>query len=233
MTIAYLGLGAGLFFLVLLTLGHRLISVLQKRARRKRYLQFCMERGREGESATATRLEEMRGHKWILSNVFLPKNGGQTTTELDLVLILAKGIFVIENKNYSGRIYGREKDLYWSQYTGKGVSREFYNPLKQNQGHVRCLAKFLGEQGWQDVPLYSVVTFNERAKLCLKRRRFSPGSAVTYSHKAVRRIKKMIRWKRKVFSRGEMEELYLLLSDYSQVSKKVQRQHARDLGRYH
>lgn len=232
MTITYLIFIAGLFFLVLWALVHKIINGFQERARRQRYLQFCMERGQEGESATARQLEQMRGHKWILSNVFLPKNGGQKTTELDLVLILSKGIFVIENKNYSGRIYGREADLYWNQFNSRGLSREFYNPLKQNQGHLRCLREFLDGCGWQDVPLYSVVTFNELARLCLKKRRLSPGSAVTYSHKAARKIKRMIRWKRKVFSRREMEELYLLLSDYSQASKKVRRQHARDLERY-
>ena len=68
--------------------------------------------GEHGEKLTERELKFIRllGRKGkILRNVYIPKDNGETT-EIDIVYITQKGIFVIESKNYSGWIFGNEKD---------------------------------------------------------------------------------------------------------------------------
>ncbi|MCR4616649.1 MAG: NERD domain-containing protein [Lachnospiraceae bacterium] len=46
-------------------------------------------------------------------NLYVPMRNGKTT-EIDLVYITPKGLFVIESKNYSGYIFGNENQKYWT-----------------------------------------------------------------------------------------------------------------------
>lgn len=64
-------------------------------------------KGRYGEMLTAGKLHFLRllGHKGkVLSNVYIPKEDGETS-EIDVMFLTEKGIFVIESKNYSGWIF--------------------------------------------------------------------------------------------------------------------------------
>ena len=49
---------------------------------------------------------------------------------------------VIETKGYKGWILGRENGEYWTQTIYKS-KHQFYNPIKQNAGHVRFLHHLL------------------------------------------------------------------------------------------
>ncbi|MDA3799449.1 MAG: NERD domain-containing protein [Kiritimatiellae bacterium] len=77
-----------------------------------------------------------------LNDVTIPNlNGG--TTQIDHIVISVYGIFVIETKYYKGWIYGSENEKNWTQKNYKKTNT-FYNPLKQNDGHVKALVKHLG-----------------------------------------------------------------------------------------
>ena len=56
----------------------------------------------------------------VLQNIYIPQND-EGTTEIDLLYLTQKRIFVIESKNYSGYIFGNEKYSKWtsSLYAGK------------------------------------------------------------------------------------------------------------------
>lgn len=78
------------------------------------------------------------------------------TSQVDHVVINPNGVFVIETKNYSGRIYGNESQLNWTQVLNYGkVKNHFYSPIKQNQTHVYAIQEIIK----QDVPIYTVVVF--------------------------------------------------------------------------
>lgn len=67
--------------------------------------------GKLGEVLTAKELKyvQLFGRKGrILRNIYVPKDNGETS-EIDLLYITQKGIFVFESKNYSGWIFGDEK----------------------------------------------------------------------------------------------------------------------------
>ena len=92
-------------------------------------------------------------HKKIINDIVL-KIGVDRTAQIDHILINRAGIFVIETKNYKGRIYGSSDRLYWCQYLGNR-KYNFYNPMKQNRAHVKRLQEVLGDQ----YPYYSIVVF--------------------------------------------------------------------------
>ena len=103
--------------------------------------------GWQGETAAALRLGWVSfcGYPGkVVRNLYVPSGRGHTT-EIDLLYITQKGIYVVESKNYSGYIFGSESQKTWTGtlYTGKdcfGRSKvekhHFYNPIWQNQAHI-------------------------------------------------------------------------------------------------
>ena len=83
----------------------------------------------------------LKGHYVVLKNLYIPYRG--KTSEIDLVLIHERGIFVLESKNYSGSIFGNYNQLYWTQVLGNGTQYQFYNPIRQNQTHIAALSHYL------------------------------------------------------------------------------------------
>ena len=119
--------------------------------------------GRHGEKLTEQELKFVKlfGRKGkILRNVYLPKDNGETS-EIDVLYITQKGIFVFESKNYSGWIFGDEKGQYWTAMLPNRQKNRFYNPIKQNRAHIKWLQKYVGK----DIPLFSIIVFSERCEL--------------------------------------------------------------------
>jgi len=76
----------------------------------------------------------------LINNIIVVNEG--ESSEIDHVVVSSFGVFVIETKNYSGKIYGNERSPYWKQYLKKSEF-EFRNPVRQNYGHVMALKKVL------------------------------------------------------------------------------------------
>ena len=120
-------------------------------------------KGRRGEKLTERELKLVKvlGRDGeLLHNVYVPKPDG-STSEIDVLFITRKGIFVIESKNYSGWIFGNEADRYWTASLPNGQKNRFYNPISQNRGHLKWLSKYLRDT----TPLFSLVVFSERCEL--------------------------------------------------------------------
>ena len=68
-------------------------------------------------------------------------------------------------KNYSGWIFGNENSLNWTQIlpmrTGQSKKTQFYNPVKQNNTHIRYLKKLIGS----NIPIYSIIVFSDKCTL--------------------------------------------------------------------
>lgn len=94
------------------------------------------------------------GKRFVINNYMLVDEG--KSSQIDHILINENGVFIIETKNYAGRIYGNEKQLEWTQVLAYGkVKNKLYNPLKQNATHIFRLNKILAK----DVRLKSIVVF--------------------------------------------------------------------------
>ena len=116
-------------------------------------------KGTFGEVRQEFKLEYLpRENYKVINNIIIPNR--QATSQIDHLVISNYGIFVIENKNYSGNIYGSEYDKTWTQVMGK-YKNKFYNPLLQNYGHIKAIEEIIGI----NKHIYSVVVFSDRAIL--------------------------------------------------------------------
>lgn len=118
--------------------------------------------GQFGEFSTEFALtnHNLDGDLVVLKNIYVPIQG--KTTEIDLLMIHEKGIFVFESKNYSGWIFGSVDQLNWTQSLQNGEKNKFYNPIRQNRTHIKALAEFLGKPISEFV---SYIVFSERCTL--------------------------------------------------------------------
>jgi len=121
-----------------------------------------LDTGNFGEFLTFYKLERLQGNHKLLTNIYIPKSD-DTTTEIDLLLINSKGIYVFESKNYSGWIFGDEKNKNWTQSLKGGKKNKFLNPIWQNKGHISALKEYLKDVNSQN--LYSYIVFSERCEL--------------------------------------------------------------------
>lgn len=107
-------------------------------------------------------IEKINVHSKIMTNLYIPREDG-TTTEVDVLMISTKGIFVFESKNYSGWIFGDDKNPMWTQTLPGNKKNQFYNPIWQNSGHLNAIRNVIED----DKPnLYkSYIVFSERCTL--------------------------------------------------------------------
>lgn len=101
----------------------------------------------------------------ILRNVYVPTSAGETS-EIDVIYVTRKGVFVVESKAYSGWIFGSATDRNWTVCYKDGHKELFYNPVMQNATHCQRLGEYLGNflLGVR-VPLFSIVAFSDRCEL--------------------------------------------------------------------
>ena len=130
----------------------------------------------------------IEGERVVLTNLYLPMKG--KTTEIDLLMLHEKGIFVIESKYYSGWIFGSEDQLKWTQCFRNGRKEHFYNPVKQNRTHIRALAEYLS---MPEEAFSSYVVFSERCTLKKVPRYFDGDITVCRRHKMLRLMRKRIK----------------------------------------
>lgn len=100
--------------------------------------------GRQGELVVDRKLRFWLGwgNAKVYDNVtFITVSGG--TTQIDHVVISRKGIFCIETKNLNGELKGDLNDKSWQHYNRVGHKNFIYNPLMQNDAHIRHLANVL------------------------------------------------------------------------------------------
>lgn len=91
----------------------------------------------------------------VLHDVLI-EGTAQYTSQIDLLIIGSKGIYVIEVKTFSdATIYGDTTKQKWHYYC-HGKRYAIYSPLKQNSKHVEYLKNFLKDFG--DIPCFSIVT---------------------------------------------------------------------------
>lgn len=114
-----------------------------------------------GEKKTATALAFLDKTKYkVLHNIVL--QSGDETAQIDHLVIADAGIFVIETKNYKGWIVGNENAVYWTQVLFKRKEK-LYNPLRQNQSHIKALKKVLVD--YPNLEYISIVVFSSNATI--------------------------------------------------------------------
>ena len=119
-----------------------------------------MWKGKYSEKLVCDKISELPDEYFIFNDLLFDSNG--RSTQIDHVVVSPYGVFVIETKGYKGWILGGENSEYWTQTIYKS-SIKFYNPIKQNEGHVRFLRYLLKCSA--DIPFIPIVVFNNAADL--------------------------------------------------------------------
>ena len=122
-------------------------------------------KGHYGEYLTEYALnhDNLLGRLQTYCNVLVPRTGKATNeSELDVLMLHEKGIYIFESKNYSGWIFGSADQRQWTMSLNAKTKERFYNPIMQNRGHVKALAAHLG---LPESAFMSFIVFSERCEL--------------------------------------------------------------------
>lgn len=158
--------------------------------------------------------KSITGNGKILMNLNVPVDESKTT-EIDLILIHETGLYVFEIKHYKGTIYGKDTDMFWTQYFRTVKNSKFRNPMEQNKYHIKALNKLL-----PSVPIQSCIVFtsldcdvrvdnsNEAVDVC----EFHNISRIL-SNRFSKSVNKL--------SMGEIDSIFVELSQYSQMKEEI------------
>lgn len=111
-----------------------------------------------GEIITAIRLRQELDMR-VVRSLYIGKS------QIDMIGVSPYGLLVIENKNYHGLVVGSTKDKYWKAIYTPVEDYDLYSPVLQNEKHKEAVRKMLSLLGYADIPVYSVVIFNDSTVL--------------------------------------------------------------------
>lgn len=169
----------------------------------------------------------------VLHDILINGSDGYTS-QIDLILVSNKGLFVVEVKYYEdAKIYGDPKKSKWYYYRG-GKKFEIYSPVRQNKKHVEYLKAFLSDFG--EVPCFSVITMicndfkisaplnedpeNPTTVLCSSLPYMSRALAVITKNKPI------------VFDELKKKQIYDYISTSEFVGKEARQKHKEEVKSY-
>ncbi len=181
--------------------------------------------GQYGEYLTKYALgnDNLSGYLKILCNIYVPYKG--KTSEIDILLLHEKGIYVFESKNYSGWIFGSENNTKWTQCLKNKQKYQFYNPIMQNRTHINALSNFLKISKEQ---FKSYIIFSERCEL-----KKVPQNCEEYiiiqRNRLLNTLRNELKNRDIIYSKQKIDELYNILFPLTQVSKEEKQKHIESI----
>jgi hypothetical protein len=149
--------------------------------------------------------------KYVINDLLLYNDN--KSHQIDHIIIRKTGVFVIETKNYSGRIYGKDNQKEWTQVLAYGKEKNrFYNPLLQNKSHIYALSKIVGRKDC----FFSIIVFPK-------------ADIMTNFDAYVGSISDMKRWikqgRDEILTAEEIEQIYKQLIDHKNNPRLTNEQH--------
>lgn len=182
------------------------------------YSTIMSDDGAWGEYRLGLELERFAPDGLLLFNVYVPRPDG-STSEVDALCIDESGIYVFENKNYSGWVFGRARDRTWTQTFPNGEKFQFSNPVRQNEGHVKALQEYLS---LDRNAFFSIVVFSDRCEL----KKVDGGKVPVIQTSAVLQTLSDVRAMRiPMFSPDQAAELYSKLKPCANATSQAKEEH--------
>lgn len=194
---------------------------------KKGYRKTMNHLGNFGEYLIFQKLCRVKGYKKVLSNVYIKKRSGDYT-EVDVIMVHTSGVYVVESKNYKGHISGYKTAKNWTQSLGRNTKNQFYNPLQQNEAHIRGLKYCLDLQDTS--LLHSVVVFSNNSDLS-DIHIDDYNAVITNVHYLLKDIKPIMKKNKNMLSTNDVDLIYKKLRRGEYVSrdiKKRQLKHAKE-----
>ncbi|GKV65554.1 MULTISPECIES: nuclease-related domain-containing protein [unclassified Sporosarcina] len=173
-------------------------------------IQLPRIRGAAGERIVQRRLNKL-GDEYRSYHDLYVEDTQNGLTQIDHIVISKYGVHVIETKNYSGWIFGSELQKYWTQTIYKN-KQKFYNPIRQNYGHIEALKSYLN---MPSLPVYSIIAFSDEVEFKFKEP-FQSAQVIHY-----RKLVKTIRQDNKLrLTDRQMNNIIRSLDQLDQMPKK-------------
>ncbi|MGR5464876.1 nuclease-related domain-containing protein [Photobacterium damselae] len=144
-------------------------------------------------------------------------------TQIDIIVILPSGIWVIEAKDMSGLILANQYGYKWTQVlAGGNYKQTFQNPIRQNHRHVKALEFITGHLAES---IESLVVFNDRCKFGDKG---IPDGVLVGIHKATQHIEQL-KTRPVQLSFEQMEQLCGKIAFAKLAGSQIKEKHIQDL----
>ena len=183
------------------------------------FLSTPIMRGKIGELKISLLLKSITtkyNGKVINDVIILDENN--KSSQIDHVLFHTSGIYVIETKNYSGRIYGKENQKEWTQVLAYGNRKnKLYNPLFQNYTHLVRLEKVFG----------NIKTLNSCVVFVKGNINYIEANNVYTPYSLKRFILDNINYN--IYTENEINDLYNKLLEYKLNPVKTIKEHVEDI----
>ncbi|MBI6119870.1 NERD domain-containing protein [Salegentibacter maritimus] len=174
-------------------------------------------KGAVGEYKVASKLKHLNKNEYIILNDILLRKGN-STSQIDHIVICKSGIIVIETKNYKGWIHGHQNSEYWTQTIYK-YKKRLRNPIKQNWVHVFTIKKLLSE--YNNIIYFPIIVFSGNGKL----KNITSDIPVIYTNKLLRTIRKVNDSENLSFN--QMKLISDKIQQHNITDKKVKKYHTK------
>ncbi|MBQ4137693.1 MAG: NERD domain-containing protein [Clostridia bacterium] len=176
--------------------------------------------GKPSEQRLKEILEEAFSPSAVFTNVYIPyvNSGKDRYAEIDAIVVNRSGIFVIELKSHNGKIISGDTRKWTQIYNDKRIS--FYNPIYQNETHIKVINEILKSEGQYRVPIYNVVTFS------------SNRVTFTQSYRNLVKLDELVRYikrtgKPEAVSIRQTSRVRTILHSYIRTGRTVELKHKR------
>ncbi|WP_195335950.1 nuclease-related domain-containing protein [Paraclostridium bifermentans] len=125
------------------------------------------DKGVYGEFKTFKVFNNYFGENSIIFNsLYLPKEN-RKFTEVDLIAITEKCIFIVEVKNLYGIVTGNKEEKYWTQKLSNSTNEEIYNPIIQNENHIKYFKRNVDllKYNLSNKNIYSLIVFGNKSDI--------------------------------------------------------------------
>lgn len=180
---------------------------------------FPKIKGAFGELKVSSKLKRLNKKEYIVLNDLL-LNYGNSTTQIDHIVICKSGVFVIETKNYKGWIHGHQNSEYWTQ-TIYNYKKKLRNPIKQNWVHVFAIKKILSEYNY--INYFPIIVFAGSGKL----KNITSSLPVVYARKVLKTIKNLN--EQENLSYNQMQLISDKLHQLNIIDRKENRNHVKQV----
>jgi hypothetical protein len=187
------------------------------------FLKTYFNKGNYGEFIIYRKVIRIFGKESVLTNIYLDSKNTETT-EIDVLAVSSKGIYVFEMKNYSGSIYGSEQDQNWTQVLNRWTKNKFYNPLRQNYSHIKALESYLAIPNSAIIPM---IVFSNRSRL--SKIDISDTHNVFQFKNAIRFIKRYEKKETDLFSDQQIRDYLTQILEKCNMPEEVKQKHINDV----
>lgn len=172
-----------------------------------------------GERQVYRKLKWLPSNEYtVLNDIMLPTAYG--TTQIDHIVVSVYGVFVIETKNYKGRISGGCDDETWIKNV-YGNKYSMPNPIRQNKVHVAAVSHVLGDVDIS-CDVRSIIAFSGQADVVA---RWEDCDIVYFGQ-----LRSKIRqYTQKQMSQQQVEKAVNALMAVNITDRKARREHTRNV----